>query len=519
MSDTRASYGASLAFSVASFMSMGVVGLASSVVLARLFGVVVIGQYALVLSVSLFVLLLSTLREQVALVRDLSVLPARDPRVTGRFYAVLAFSLGLATVVGAIAFVIAALLFRGPLDQPGIVGAMAAMIVGHVLLEKPGWNLDMLLTAFRAARELFWLRLLQAVSLVSFAIILGAVGHHSLTTLVVATIASWAIALIGRLVVAGRFMRWRVDSSALRDGFRQLPRYLRFGLKASGAAVGSIGRLMPTWVLAWVGSIATVGAYNRAEMITQRITEGSWRVTEMLFPTMVERYKAGDRTGFDRSLIDTVRYMVVALLGLAAAVGGAAVGVMEIFGPGFDAAANALVLLMLLPAYSAVVSSQEQAMYAVNRPGVPSLVEIARLLATVGMTISLGVAFGATGVALGLLLSATLAGLIYGAVLRGYLEASFTRFWPPRELAALLIAYLVGFLVAHTIDGAVHAIWGTVVALIVGAISFAVAFTLAGGINRRDRTRFAESVAPRLARLGLWRAAPAAADEGSGSLP
>ena len=131
MTEKRASYSSSLAFSVASFMSMGVIGLGSSIALARVYGVTVIGQYALVLSVSVFAMVFATIREQTALIRDLSVLEHRDPRATGRFYAVLSFSSVLTAVVGGIALLVAALLFRGPIDQPTLVTATVVIVLGH----------------------------------------------------------------------------------------------------------------------------------------------------------------------------------------------------------------------------------------------------------------------------------------------------------------------------------------------------------------------------------------------------
>lgn len=480
---------------------MGVVGLGSSVVLARIYGVNVIGEYALVLSVVLFTMLLSTVREQTALVRDLSVLGRHDPRVTGRFYAVLAFSLGLTLVVGGIAFVVSAAIFRGPLDQPDLVLATGVALLGHLLFEKVAWNLDMVLTAFRGAQELFWLRLLQALSLVAVAIGLGLAGYDSLMSLVIATVASWGVALVARLIVARSFISFLIPFAEVRAGFAKLPEYLRFGIKAIGVSIGSIGRLAPTWVLAGVGSIATVGAYSRAEMITTRVTEGIWRVTEMLLPTLVERREEGNLEGFDRSLVDTLRYMVVALLALAAAVGGAAVGVMQVFGPGFDAAANALVLLMLAPALNAVGSGQEQALYAVNRPLALSAIELSKLVFGIGVTVALGIAFGATGVAAAVVLTAALAAVLYGKLLGPYMQSRFTRYWSFREMAVIGISYGAGFATARVTDSMLGGHGATLLALIVGAAVYCMVFLLLGGLNARDRERISRSVVPKLGRF------------------
>jgi O-antigen/teichoic acid export membrane protein len=221
----------------------------------------------------------------------------------------------------------------------------------------------------------------------------------------------------------------------------------------------------------------------------------------MLLPTLVERREGGDYDGFDRSLVDTVRYMVVALLGLAAAIGGAAVGVMQVFGPGFDAAANALVLLMIVPALNAVGSGQEQALYAVNRPFALSVIEVTKLLLAIGVTVALGIAFGATGVAAALLITAAVAALLYGKLLGRYMSSRFTRYWSVREIAVLAASYGVGFASARALDSALGGHVATLLAIVVGALVYAAVFAVFGGLNARDRERAGRVLGPRLRRF------------------
>ena len=57
-----------------------------------------------------------------------------------------------------------------------------------------------------------------------------------------------------------------------------------------------------------------------------------------------------DHDAFDRTLLDTARYAALALLLVGAAAGGAAEGVMHIFGPGFAAGSDALAILLVTPA-------------------------------------------------------------------------------------------------------------------------------------------------------------------------
>lgn len=95
----RASYSEGAAFAVLSFVSLAVVGLVSSIAVARAYGVDPIGEFAIAAAPAIALSVLSQLREQAGLVRELAVLPPRAPRVTGLFAAVMAFSFTLTLVV------------------------------------------------------------------------------------------------------------------------------------------------------------------------------------------------------------------------------------------------------------------------------------------------------------------------------------------------------------------------------------------------------------------------------------
>ena len=115
-----------------------------------------------------------------------------------------------------------------------------------------------------------------------------------------------------------------------------LPELLRFGLKATpGQIAQGASQQGGIWALGVVASTSVVGAYSRALSLPQRLQQASLRITEVLYPTLVGRHSDGDGHGFDRALIDSVRYEVVGMLLIAAALGGAAYSVLDVFGPGF----------------------------------------------------------------------------------------------------------------------------------------------------------------------------------------
>ena len=476
---------------------MGVVSLVSSILLARIYGVTVIGQYALVLSVVLFTVIFSTLREQTAFVRTVAVLDRYDARISGAFYAVLSLSIGITCVVGGLTFLVSSALFRGALNQPDVVAATGIALLSHLTFERIAWTLDSVLVAFRRAKELFWLRLLQVLCFSALAVGLGAFGgYDSLMSLVLANVASFGFFVFIRIIIVRKYMRFIVPMSAIRSGFSRLPSYVRFGIRSIGVTVAAVGRVAPTWVLASTGSIAQVGAYSRAELIATRVTEGTWRVSEMLLPTLVERRDAVDNEGFDRSLIDTIRYMVIALLALAAAGGGAAVGVMQAFGPGFHTAANALALLLVFPAISAVTMCEKQALYALDRPMAASVVAIIELVLLLILAVTLGLAFGPTGVAAALVISATVAASLYWSTLRAHLQNSLRHYWCGREMLLLLLSYAAGFGAARAIDLTSDDHLVTVLAVAVGAIVYGALFLVTGGLNQRDKDRIRSLLGP-----------------------
>ena len=169
----------------------------------------------------------------------------------------------------------------------------------------------------------------------------------------------------------------------------------------------------------------------------------------MLLPTLVERIADGDRDAFDRTLLDTARYAALALLLVAAAAGGAAEGVMHIFGPGFEAGSDALAILLVTPALTVVVGVEAQAQYALNRPWASTTTAVIGMVAKVIGVIVLTETSGLTGAA---------AGFAAGTLLQFRIQSPptshATSTGPPaagccsRQLIGILVAYAAGFAAA-----------------------------------------------------------------------
>ena len=498
----RGTYRAGFFFGALSFGATVGLGFVSTIVTARLYGVDVIGEYALVWAPVAAMWVLSTLREQQALIREITKLEPRHPRVTQLFAAVFAFSFGLTVLVGAIDAAACLFVFPGPLDAPDLLVPALVSIAGYVLVTNTGWNLDSILSSFVAGRALFRVRLTESLSFIVLAATAAALSP-TVWGLVAATIGASALALGHRLFAARHFVHPRLNRAEFRAGLQVLPDLLRFGLKAApGQMAQGISQQGGVWAIGMVAPVAVVGAYSRALVIPRSLQQASMRISEVLYPTLVGRHSDGDGHGFDRAMIDSIRYEVIGMLMLAAAIGGAAHSVLELFGPGFARAVPALVLLAIYPALASVTVTQTQALWAVNRPGVTSLIAFLRLAVAIALLVLLTPSMHMVGPAVAMLAGFLVVIVLSGWVLRGHLTRPLRATWPLRQMAVLPLAYGAGFGAAHGVEAALPSAFALPLCLAAGAVAYAAAFLVCGGFNERDRGRVTEAMAMLRARLG-----------------
>jgi O-antigen/teichoic acid export membrane protein len=513
----RSSYREGISFGAASFVASALLGLVSTVAIARAYGVRAIGDFALCLAPVNAAWFLSTVKERPGFIRELAFLQPRAPRVTALFWAVFAFSFSLTFVVALLAIVATYFVFNGPIDQPQLVLPTAVNLLGYLFITNTCFNFDTLLSGFRAGRQLFVLRQHQALMFLGVGVAFGLAGFK-LWGLIAATIISWSTGLIHRLVIARQYLRARISRAELRDGFRTLPDILRFGIKvAPGGFADGISNEGGTWILGSITNVVTVGAYNRAWNLGRRFMEINFRLSEMLFPTLIERRAKGDHAGFDRALVDTVRYSAVGMLWPAAAAGGAAVGVMRVFGHGFTSVSNALILILLMPAASNISSLQRHTLMSLEKAGLTSYSAGLRMVVTISASITLTLLIGPTGTALAVILGFLADSTFMQFVTRRHLSAPLLKLWPLREIAALVCAYGVGFATSHFVYGSIEGYGGLLIALIVGSLAYAGTFLALGGMNDRDRARGQEVLAAYRKRR-RQRAAAVAAPASAGAV-
>lgn len=490
----RGSYRSGFLFGTLSFFAVAGLGVVSTIVTSRLYGVRIIGMFALITVPVAILWALSSVKEQQALIREVTGLPPRHPRVTQLFAAVFTFSTVLTLFVAALDAVVCWFVFRGPLNAPELLAPALVSVAGRATIGNTGWNIDSILSAFVAGRQIFWVRLHEILSFLLIAMIIGFVWR-SVWGLVIATIGGYLTSLVHRMIVVRPFVRTRLSWREYRAGLQVLPELLRFGLKATpGQIAQGISSQIGVWALGIVAPVAVVGAYSRAQTIPQRLQYASMRITEVLYPTLVGRHTKGDGHGFDRALIDSIRYEMIGMLLIAAAIGGAAHSVLRVFGPGFSYAASALALLVLFPALASVTVTQTQALWATNRPGRTSVIAIMRLIFTIGLLAVLTPRIGILGPAIALLAGYLLVIVLSGIALRSFLTRPLRATWPLRERFALVVAYGAGFAAAHMTEQAIRSIPGLLLSLLAGTVAFAAAFCVLDGINVRDRRRLIEMI-------------------------
>ena len=205
----RPSFRSAFGFGGLSFAVSGILALGSSIFTARIYGIDVIGEFALAYAPTGAVWFLSSVREQPALIRLLAPLPPRSPRVTGLFVPVFIFSEALTLVSSIVAAVATYLLFRGPIGHPDLFAPAMVSLGGYLLFTNPAWNIDGVLSAFRAGRDLFWIRSHQMAAYLVFAVA-ASFFMPTVWGLILSTVASWVTSLAHRLYVSPKWMRWSV---------------------------------------------------------------------------------------------------------------------------------------------------------------------------------------------------------------------------------------------------------------------------------------------------------------------
>src|SRR5262249_46275690 len=148
------------------------------------------------------------------------------------FAATFTFSTCLTVLVAALDAAVCAFVFPGPLGAPELLAPALVSIAAYVAITNTGWNIDSILSAFVAGRQLFWVRLTESLAFVVLAPASG-LPPRPVWGRVAAPAGASLIALGHRVIAARPLVHGRLSLEGYRNGLRVLPSLLRFGLKAT----------------------------------------------------------------------------------------------------------------------------------------------------------------------------------------------------------------------------------------------------------------------------------------------
>jgi O-antigen/teichoic acid export membrane protein len=392
--------------------------LVSSVVTSRLYGAQQFGRFWIAYSPVLLLTQLSSVSEQMGLIRELAEFDPRDPKATGLWRVVFRFSLLVTTAMGLVVGGAFWLYFGRDDDTRDLFPLTALLLATYVVIDNPSWNLEHFLTGFRRATELMLCRIVHAVAQLGMPIVLASVGRE-VTELVFASIAGSCALLIARLVSVRRLTSLRIADADLKFGGSQLGGILRFGIKNVPASI-SLALIAPLqiFVLQRFVSETAVGAFGRATNLASRLNEFPFRIGTVLYPTQVRHVADNDEAGLVQSMYDTIRNSFVPIAALVASLIGARSAVLRVFGADFATAENGWVLaITLLGGWMLFLDTVVGVtLLALNRVSQNSIISVVALAVTLALIWPLASRFEAIGVASAFVVCAGL-GLVLRLVL------------------------------------------------------------------------------------------------------
>jgi O-antigen/teichoic acid export membrane protein len=398
-------------FSAYETVTSFVLGLASAVLTARVFGPAVIGAFALASALTGSFQVISNVREQSGLVRELTRYEPRTGQASALTWVTLAFS-SVLTAVLLVPFVFLAIaLLRGTFDRPELVAPFLVLCASYLLIDNTSFNVGAPLVAYRDARAVWFARTAMVVTTIAAAGLCGALGFRSVWGLVACTLAASAIGLAVRVWAVGRLTGLTARRADLRRAKARLRAIIWFGARASPLNYAEMAaEYADTAILAAHVPLAGLGAYNRAYGLYKRIGTIPLSLSRLYFPTQCALWASRDLEGMAQTYRLTTRYLVLLVLPGATWVAVSATGIMALFGPGFVPGATALGILAFTVVFDAYGRTAGGILSASNQPGRVSLIGTVNGVANVVLCLALIPQIGLVGAAL-----ANLAGWVLGA--------------------------------------------------------------------------------------------------------
>jgi undecaprenyl pyrophosphate phosphatase UppP len=136
-------------------------------------------------------------------------------------------------------------------------------------------------------------------------------------------------------------------------------------------------------------------------------------------------------------------------------------------------------------------------------------------LVTLSASVALTITIGITGTAIAVVLGFAVQLAAQFRFVTGHFEASMFRYWPHRQMIALVPAYVAGFAVARILDAGIVQPAGLLAGLIAGSATYAAVVIVIGGLLPRDR-EVGKSIARRILPVRALKVLSHGADGGLG---
>lgn len=437
---------------IGSFANMGI-GVISALVISRVYGAAILGEFALAFAAAALLPVVTSLSEQAALVRLLALEPPRGERGSGLVLATLTLSYALTLVLGPLIALGFAFYLAKAAGLPSAIAPMLCLVAGYILLDKLSWNIDGVLSAYRLAGPLAIANVLHSGTLATGAIVLSFV-QKSVWSLTIASLIASTTALCFRLWAVRPYLRWRVRREDFRNGVRELPSIVRFGLRVlPGSLSLSLSSQSALWVLGATAPVAAVGAFSRAQSITIRITDLNYRLAAVIYPSLVRRAEQDDGgESFVRDLMASLgRTFVPLLIALCAAAGGSHT-ILALFGPEFVRADTALAILFVSTGISTASMIFGEALTALNRPVLTSVGLVLGLIATLAPLPFLSHTYGATGAAVAILVGVLVSTVFLAVALVRALPGAWAGHRLVRRGLALAVSCVLMYVAVHWVQ-------------------------------------------------------------------
>lgn len=272
----------SLAFSVLDRYASLVVGIVSTMVLARLLTPSQLGVYSVAMSM---LTLASTVRDMGAG----NYLLQEKELTTDRIRAVWALQLGLGVLLAAVVA-----LLSGPAahfyEEPGIRLIMGVLALNYLVNPVGSLTYAWLMREMRYD-AIATMRLASTLATAVVSIVLAWHGHGALSL-------AWG-SLCGTVVNALVSMAFRPPDYPWLPGFKELPRVMSFGIRLTSTSIlNTMANAAPEFLLGKSQGMAAAGFYSRANGLVALFAR---LVTDALYSVALSMFSQQARSGQDYS--------------------------------------------------------------------------------------------------------------------------------------------------------------------------------------------------------------------------